>query len=489
MANTHDCITNNCSGTRYDGANFTCNRCLKPSYVECNMNRKEVGQLIQIINKDTTLNDNRLNNKLKLIINQESVFEFTCQQCKATGSYTEKIEKEKKQHERMITIYKNRIRELEEETKTQQQRISEIETINAQIINRQINEKDENMQTDEEQNTLEANDKITDICKIMEEKLINLKTEIETKIKNETDKIMNVMSANNIIVIENERKRKKITTKNNIQIPSTSDNTQTTHPNSFDVNLTGANNNNNIKKLKPPKEENQREKGLYEIFISKFATETTEKQIEEHIIDNTNINKDTFKIEKLISKKEENKKKYVSFKISTFKKEIYNEIIDEKLWAPEFNARDYVESFKKKIQINYTQERRTHDNRHNNFIIYTPKPKPINTRVDRRQILPTNTQMNRMWNTRTEYNETPRSTQHHRYQNIGKGRFTMNRESNRHQDNNYRTNYENRINFNTPYQIRNENFRHQNPTPKIKQKREEQQRQEQQEQEIHQQRQ
>lgn len=133
-----------------------------------------------------------------------------------------------------------------------------------------------------------------------------------------------------------------------------------------------------------------------------------------------------------------------------------------------------MESFKNKIQFNYTRERRAQ--RNTNFTKYTPKPIK-NKEYNRGQIIPMNTQMNRNWNRRTEYNETPRSTQNHRYHSTERGRFTMNREINRHQYKNYRTNYENYeniTNFNTPYPIRNENFQQRNPTPKIRQKEEEQ---------------
>lgn len=172
MTSTHDCITNNCSGTRYDGANFTCNRCLKPSYVECNANRPEVIQLISAINKDTTINNNnRLQNKIKTIINQESVFEFTCQQCKATGSYTDnmtqQIEKEKKtiekQNEKSKERYKIKIKELEEEIKTQKQKINELEIINARMNQKILDGEDNNMQIDTEQDTLEIEGKLTDM--------------------------------------------------------------------------------------------------------------------------------------------------------------------------------------------------------------------------------------------------------------------------------------------------------------------------------------
>lgn len=180
-----------------------------------------------------------------------------------------------------------------------------------------------------------------------------------------------------------KEKEKKIITHTDKQIPSTSN--ENMHPKFFNINLTDAT--KNIKKLIPPYEENKPKKGLYEIHVSKFDRGTMEKNIEEYI-KNTNIkNEDTFKIEKLISKKED---KYVSFKILTFKKEIYTEIMDEKLWEPDFKARDYVQIFGDTTKNTYKQEKRSQIKRYNKYYDkYTPKP--MRTRYDQMQMGHTNT--------------------------------------------------------------------------------------------------
>lgn len=342
-----------------------------------------------------------------------------------------------------------------------------------------LDSEENNMQINTEENTIEIKDKLTDmyneIANKISEDLIKMKTEIEMKMKKESDKILKVMNENNNVMNEGERKRRKIITQTDRQIPSTSK--ENTHASFFNINLTDTN--KNIKKLKPPNEENGPKNGLYEIYISKFDKRTIEKDIEEYIKENTNIkNEDTFKIEKLISKKEENKDKYVSFKILTFKKEIYTEIIDEKLWAPDFKARDYVQGFKDTTKSNYTQERRAQVKRYNNYYDkYTTKP--LRTNYDRIQTEPTNTfNINKNWYRRTEYNETPRSTKRYREYNNGKRNFDMNREDTRYEKNQYKRNYDNNK-YTTPYSTRKENFRYappmQNPTPRQKQKEQEQQ--------------
>lgn len=215
--------------------------------------------------------------------------------------------------------YKIKIKELEEEIKAQKPKMSKLETINAQINQKILDDEENNMQIDTEPNTLDIENKLkemyNEIATKISHDLINMKTEIEIKMKTESDKVMKVMNENNIIMNESERKRKKVIKQMDGQIPSTS--SENKYPKLLNINLTDTT--KNITKLKPPNEENNPKTGLYKIYISKFDKRTTEKDMEEHIKENTNIkNEDTFKIEKLISKKEENKDKYVSFKILTF---------------------------------------------------------------------------------------------------------------------------------------------------------------------------
>lgn len=101
--------------------------------------------------------------------------------------------------------------------------------------------------------------------------------------------------------------------------------------------------------LKPPERiennENDSINGVYMIHVSRFHINTTEMDIQKHILDNTNIsNSDTFKINKLISQREENKNKYASFKITTLKRDDYTKIINENIWLPDFQARDYKDN-------------------------------------------------------------------------------------------------------------------------------------------------
>lgn len=85
----------------------------------------------------------------------------------------------------------------------------------------------------------------------------------------------------------------------------------------------------------------EREKELYILHISKFPKTTTIDDIQQHIMNNTDIvTHDSFKIEKL-SKRESD---YNSFKVSTLTYEKYDSI--KNIWAPHFTARDFEDKHK-----------------------------------------------------------------------------------------------------------------------------------------------
>lgn len=66
---------------------------------------------------------------------------------------------------------------------------------------------------------------------------------------------------------------------------------------------------------------------------------TTNEDIVQHVMSNTTIiNDEAFKVEKLSNYKSD----YVSFKISTLKKELYMMI--KHIWEPHYTARDFIEN-------------------------------------------------------------------------------------------------------------------------------------------------
>lgn len=87
----HDC--SGCLGKIFQGANLTCNRCLRPFYLECLAQKKEIQYLIAALNAYTpaTSSPVALPSKFKHVFGAESVFDFTCIKCKSSGSFIDNV--------------------------------------------------------------------------------------------------------------------------------------------------------------------------------------------------------------------------------------------------------------------------------------------------------------------------------------------------------------------------------------------------------------
>lgn len=203
----------------------------------------------------------------------------------------------------------------------------------------------------------------------IEQKLVNEFIKMENKLVN----IMNEYGNSNLI--EPKRKRVQINKENltpNI-INLTENENKTSKIKKVDKNNGMEIKLNSTHKLLPPNSENHDIKNVYEIHVSKFHPNTNVDDIIEHIISNTTVkNPDLFKVEKLMKKTAfKNEIKFISFKISTLKQGIYEKIMDENVWSPDFIARDFENTWIKRND-NYTQYKQTKYNRHKQ-INETPK--------------------------------------------------------------------------------------------------------------------
>lgn len=167
----------------------------------------------------------------------------------------------------------------------------------------------------------------------------------------------------------------------------------------FPIRLVRTNN------LKPPPIKTRAKKSIYEVFVTKFDKSVTATDISNHIMENTDIiTPELYKVELITSLKRNQEVDYISFKVSTFGENIYNAVMDEKLWAPNYVARDFV---------NYEDGKKTPRPRQNNEknwsnnIIDTPSMKKG---LDRRNNLRRNLIKydNNNRSAQQNYNVTPR---------------------------------------------------------------------------------
>lgn len=83
-------------------------------------------------------------------------------------------------------------------------------------------------------------------------------------------------------------------------------------------------------------------KEVYCLLVSKFNTSVTQQAVINHIVNNTGLDANLFKLTEMKSNNEsEGSKIYVSYKVTTLQEGVYNAIRDESLWAPDFTVRDF----------------------------------------------------------------------------------------------------------------------------------------------------
>lgn len=347
----HDCATNKCEGRELNGLNLICNICTRICFLTCLLKKKEVFELLEsvgLIKYDETknktypiLNDNTIK-KFHTIIGTDTLFEFTCEQCKEKGTTKDKIDKLQNKLKKMELTNMDLQGQLDSEMTVNEKLKQTIE--DNKILIEQL--------TDEanKQNNNSGAEK-NDATKIP-----------NTMIENEMNKLVNKL--NEIIINECNNLKEKILTQNYtvqkatksviINAPETNEqrnrngkSTKKTQSSITDyLTQTKRKEQHEIKNcLRPPQQikkptmTKNKDREIYEMYVSQFEYGTKEEMIIQHILEKTEIvNKDSFNVEEIESKSSE-EPNYVAFKITTLKKELYDEILG--IWAPDFYAREY----------------------------------------------------------------------------------------------------------------------------------------------------
>lgn len=376
MSTEHDC--NACKGIKYDGANVTCIKCLRPWYLECLASRSEVTELMSHYNKATT--GTRTQTKIRALFGQQSVFCFLCPKCKSEGSVFESIDKTHKEYSEYIkksessfsellakfTVESNKVKSLEEQILIQKTEKEEYVKENTALIHnigelekRNTNRDDENrMDTNDNDNSLSTQLQgiYTNLSSQLNEQFGVLAADIEARIILECNKINNTMQFSPTPVNGNSQKRRRQHLNNNNNVISINNKNKENGGIEF----------NNINGLRPP--QNQQifdNKSVYEIHVSKFHTATTPEDIEKHVVDKTKCKSESFKVEQLISRRNNDRNRnYISFKITTLSANIYEQILDQNIWIPHFTARDFepmnIGEITKRNQANKKQFNQLH---------------------------------------------------------------------------------------------------------------------------------
>lgn len=147
--------------------------------------------------------------------------------------------------------------------------------------------------------------------------------------------------------------------------------------------------------VKKPKEQT-----VYSIFASKFPVDTKPEDLTQIILNGTNIgNPDLFKIELIRSKNwKYSKNKYLSFKISTFTKELFDTIMNANIWNPDHSVCVFESHSDRLAQVQLLQrQQQQHQQKPKQQLKQQPEPKstkPNHPNV--KQSKPNNTKQTRM---------------------------------------------------------------------------------------------
>lgn len=351
----HDC--SGCQGTKFQGANLTCNRCLRPFFLECLAAKKEFLYLIGALNAYTQPHSSptTLQNKVQKLFGNDTLLHFTCIKCNEMGTFFDAVNQAKsneiliQQKIGEIDAYKSQlgaanenlrqiestnaqcnttITQLHTELGELRTKYLQMEQINAELNQTIINMKENQMDGIQEEDT-------TDLSKIMN-RFDVLTKDIEARVKLECDKVMSAIVGD---ANQAAKKRKMNGQEITFNTPTTSQ-----HQNTIDLTWDGK---GQVTKLKPPKKRENDKRDVYHIHVSQFDVQHTEQQIENYVRENTGINVNgLFKVTKLVSKKRNFNEddEYCSFKITTIHHDVYKKISNSDLWEPEFQVRDFTSS-------------------------------------------------------------------------------------------------------------------------------------------------
>lgn len=339
MPANHNCNDSGCDGSNCFGLNITCTRCLTPSFFECIANRPEIKKILALlgVNSATSQQLNGITTALSTMFGTESVFEFTCVNCKVKGSYND-----------LEMNYESKITDLTNKNKETSKQVTKIKKEKAAVDTEVKNLKDEVKKLKDEVQRLEA---IVQSGAVNNSEYTNVKTQIASLKDIAAQWSMQIQS-------QNEQYSKFLSAIEHIDTdmnaPAHTQAEKTRMP--IETSNMGANGNSRLKLPAQKQKQQQKQaidRSIYEMYISKFDVSVTEKDIIEHIMEQTTIAMpDLFKVQKL-----NHKNGFNAFKVSTFQKQYYDEIMNENIWSGGFTAKDYeVQQTSVKTPKKWSQE-------------------------------------------------------------------------------------------------------------------------------------
>lgn len=318
----HSCTEKGCDGAKFYGLNLTCNYCLSPCYFECISYRPEIKNLLSLLNlKKIKGSDGNIQyaevDKISMFVKSmfelDSVFLFVCPVCKSKESFND-IKKSLNTKKNQLSVSKSEIKK--------------------------ISKQNEDLKVSLENETT---------------KVLQLTDELSAKTKQPIDVSENIKETDtsySIQQIASIDRRLQIIEETISALPT----------NNSIIDLTES---NNLITTATKTKSNSTEYcvNVFEIHISKFPTSTTCDNVKRLICDKLRLRNDIFEVIKLVRPNAKlNKLTFVSFKISTENKAVFDSIMDENIWSPHFTVAKFINKQKPKQNIKSVQNNNKNNN-------------------------------------------------------------------------------------------------------------------------------
>lgn len=363
------------------GINLTCQSCFKPCFFDCIKARNDVSALLDLLRVEslmpslTAAQKNQFVSTFKSIFGSHTLFGFSCVACRSkivgSGHFNAENIELKRKINSMETEAKKTNSDFTDKLSKEKSNADEL-SYHLQQANTAIQQKDEMIrQLSEEVATL----KISNTNSQAELNQSMADRESLTAALNDLQTKLNAMSASHmdtdgpsssdahnqciefmsnkfasIVSTFSEQILCHVTAEcNKVAYMVNSANAHQGGNDNLAQSVAGQSTSSaQIEELQPPDEviSNKNQKGIFEIHVSKFRNSTTSEQIVNHVLSRTPIDSpELFSVELLIGAKDiVERKSYISFKISTCSAKVYEAIMNEEVWAPNFIARDYSKS-------------------------------------------------------------------------------------------------------------------------------------------------
>lgn len=379
----HSCKENRCIGSKFAGITFVCYKCANPTFIECVSGMNEIKNFLKLVKINeydgTNIEDykNDCKKKMKYLFSDSSLFRFICSSCQM-NQITEQCRNE----------YENKISELENQ-------LSELKNRSCNGAHTRYDNNESKTEIEMLKSKLDENNKSIQVLstEIKTAYTIQLSQheKIKTDFENTFETTLDILKALDTSHDDDLQSRAYpwINIKrrgNRMGNKNQSENQNDKEKNNSPFEYPKLNNNEHTSSANQSRNDINPNRGLYEIYVSKFQTKVKPNEIAKFIMESTKITDNaSFSVQLLGGFW--NGQTFASFKITTLTYDVCMEILNMN-WSPQ-SARIFTTKKPIKTSTNPFGHNDNRENRkfHDKFIPrhYQPSSQNFNHRTAERE--------------------------------------------------------------------------------------------------------